>query len=241
MAAPRESLEGYLAFLRRERAEAFAADPPLRRAAKRLVPEAVVLPVRLAATALVAPRERRKAEALRAAGPVRLHLGASSNSKAGWTDVDLLLHPVDLAWNLLRPLPFPDSSVAAVFSEHVLEHLAYEQALALLRECRRVLAAGGVLRVAVPDAGRYLRAYPDDPDGFIERNRPARPTPLLAIQEAFTRHGHRSAYDLETLALLFRTAGFLEPRQAAFGESALEPCPDSESRAAESLYVEAAA
>jgi hypothetical protein len=46
-------------------------------------------------------------------------------------------------------------------------------------------------------------------------------------------------YDFETLALLLRAAGFDRPEQRAFGETALEPPPDSTHRRAETLYVEA--
>jgi len=54
-------------------------------------------------------------------------------------------------------LPFPDGSFAFIYSEHFLEHLYFDEALALLEECRRVLGPNGVVRTCVPDAD--LRTY----------------------------------------------------------------------------------
>jgi len=102
-----------------------------------------------------------------------------------------------------------------------------------------VLSPGGVMRIAVPDAGRYLLSYADGGRGLIDEYRPGRPTNLLAAQEIFYRHGHRSAWDLETLRLFVRAAGFEQCEGREFGASRIEPCPDSPHREQESLYAEA--
>ena len=96
-----------------------------------------------------------------------------------------------------------------------------------------------MLRVGVPDAEAYLRSYVDQDDQFIERMRPGRPTPMLAVQEVFQHHGHPSAYDRDTLVFLFEAAGFTGAERRPAGESDLDPCPDTPGRLAETLYVEA--
>lgn len=69
------------------------------------------------------------------------------------------------------PLPFPDGSVHFVYSEHFFEHLFFDEAVALLAECRRVLTRGGVVRTVVPDAD--LRTYEaPEPVGFPDRKMP---------------------------------------------------------------------
>lgn len=55
------------------------------------------------------------------------------------------------------PLPFSDGQLNMVFSEHFFEHLFFDEAISLMRECHRVIKSGGVLRVVVPDAD--LRTY----------------------------------------------------------------------------------
>ena len=189
-------------------------------------------------TSLLAPVERRRAERLLdAGGELRLHLGSGAHRLEDWVNVDLLGMPADLRWNVTRPLPFPDGSAAAVFLEHVLEHFPLGSALDLLEECRRVLASGGIVRVGVPDFGRYIVSYAGD-RAFLEGERPGRPTPLLAVAEVALGHGHRSVWDADTLELALTEAGFAEVRRREFGDSDLEPAPDSPERRGETVYAE---
>ena len=52
-------------------------------------------------------------------------------------------------------------------------------------------------------------------------------------------HGHRSAYDAETLVLLLEEAGFIEVDVRGFGESkALDPVPDLEVRRLDTIDAE---
>ena len=56
---------------------------------------------------------------------------------------------VDMVFDLRNGLPFDDDSVDEVVAIQVLEHL--EKPLTLLEEAYRVLKAGGIIDVAVPD------------------------------------------------------------------------------------------
>jgi predicted SAM-dependent methyltransferase len=185
------------------------------------------------------PLERRKARRLAQTRPLRLHLGSGSHALDGWVNVDLagVGHGVDLHWNLTRRLPFPDASVQAVFSEHVLEHFALATVMELLAECRRVLAPGGVLRAGVPDFGRYAESYAGDRE-FLEHMRPGRPTPLLALIEIVYSHRHRLAFDVETLERVLTEVGLLDVRRRSLGDSDLEPAPDYSKRDSDTVYVE---
>jgi predicted SAM-dependent methyltransferase len=189
-------------------------------------------------TALLAPRERRRAEQLLATHrPLLLHLGAGVHKPPGWVNVDVLGMSPDLYWDLRRQLPFPDGSAQGVLLEHVLEHFTLADDLDLLGECRRLLAPGGIVRVGVPDFGRYLESYAGD-GAFVDERRPGRPTRLLAVAEVALGHGHRSVWDGETLELLLREAGFGDVSRRSFGDSALEPAPDNPAREPETVYAE---
>ena len=61
--------------------------------------------------------------------------------------------------NLLARLPLADGSADAVYSSHFLEHIPREQVPGFLRECRRVLRAGGIIRLVTPDLENICRAY----------------------------------------------------------------------------------
>lgn len=195
--------------------------------------------LRTLATAAVRPMMLRKSRHWLANGqPHRLHLGCGRTILPGWLNVDLVgRQAVDLALDLRKPFPFPDRSIDAVFHEHLIEHLTYQDAVALLSECARVLRPGGVLRVSVPDFRRYLYSYVHGTD-FIETVRPGRFSPLIALSEVAYCYGHRSLWDAQTLSKVLETLG-LTPAETSFGQSRLEPCPDQASRANETLYVEA--
>jgi predicted SAM-dependent methyltransferase len=163
--------------------------------------------------------------------PLRLHLGSGFRYLEGWLNVDLVGAKTDVWLDLERPLPIGPGEVEAIFSEHLWEHLTPESGFRLLTECHRVLRSGGVFRIAVPDAGARLKAYP-------QRWRDGQMAPMSSINELFYGDRHKTMYDAETLREACRRAGFVEAEQRDFGESRLGPV-DSIGRGAESLYIEA--
>ena len=199
----------------------------------------------------VLPGRRRARSAWRGARGLKLNLGCGAHVLEGWVNVDAVRRPgVDLAQDLRRPLPLDDGSASLVFSHHVLEHLHYpDEALALLRECRRVLEPDGWLRVVVPDLDFYARSYTDGPEGHARlREMVGVTAPLDTPAEALNQglrlgEGHLFAYDAETLAGLLRLAGFSRVERSAFRQSGLGPelARDREQPwfQLESLYMEA--
>ena len=120
--------------------------------------------------------------------PRRLHLGCGTTAPAGWINLDgswnarLAKHPrlrsvlktlrlvprreAEIAWSpdvlihdVRKPLPFPEGSISEIYTAHMLEHLYFTEALRVLKECHRVLAPGGVLRVVVPDLRAIVMEY----------------------------------------------------------------------------------
>lgn len=207
--------------------------------------------VKVLGTRVLAPRSARRLRELRSSGPLLLNLGSGTHNVPGWVNVDLWgwhaawgVHP-DVVWDLRRPLPLPDGSVEGISMEHVLEHLPADVGLSAVEQCHRLLRPGGVLRLSVPDFGRYARSYAavltgsgEDAD-FLARQRPGRPTPLMAVSEVVYHHGHVSVWDAETLVALLRCAGFTDVEQSTYGQTRLSPVPDVPERRGESLYVEA--
>jgi SAM-dependent methyltransferase len=182
------------------------------------------------------PLSSRKLKKYSERKPLLLHLGCGYERKDGWINVDLVPGNVDLFWDLRNGIPFPESSVDAVFHEHLLEHLHKLDGLRFSAECLRVLKPGGVLRVVVPDAGSAIRGYVEDGDRYVGPF----PTGLMAIESLFYNDGHISMFDSDTLVLLLRAAGFTEVQQQQYGESWLTVAtPDSPSRRVGSLYVDA--
>lgn len=207
----------------------------------RLIPQSIRPQVRRVATDAIALRQRAVASRLVDGRVLRLNLGCGSLRLDGWVNVDLVGLPIDVAWNINRPLPFPDGSADAVFHEHVAEHLPADRSYIFLKECRRVLKVGGVMRAVVPDAEKYIRSYCDPRHEFLNSWREVEErglTPLLGLQEEFYGFGHRTIFDFETFEFFCRAAGFENVERRAFGDSRLQPCPDSEWRITDSFYAE---
>ena len=68
----------------------------------------------------------------------------------GWLGVDPFVETADVKAPMWE-LPYPDNSVAAIFSSHALEHVAKAQVPVTLKEWYRVLQPGGVLILRIPD------------------------------------------------------------------------------------------
>jgi SAM-dependent methyltransferase len=130
-----------------------------------------------------------------------------------------------------RPFPFADGTVAAIFCSHLLEHLAYEDALRCLREAHRVLQPGGVVRIAVPDLDRMVAEYrPEEADAWVMATFEAR--------QSRDAHRHKWMYNERTLAIALRSAGFATVERCRPREGR---CPDVGvlDNRYESLFMEA--
>jgi predicted SAM-dependent methyltransferase len=92
-------------------------------------------------------------------GLAYLNLGCGSHFFKEWNNLDRSGGEPVVRHDLRRPLPYPDNTFAAVYSSHVLEHLTPAQGKSLVREIHRVLAPGGVCRLAVPDLEQICKEY----------------------------------------------------------------------------------
>jgi SAM-dependent methyltransferase len=91
---------------------------------------------------------------------MKLNFGCGQRFSKGWVNIDFHSeHPEVKRVNLLRRLPFPDAHFDVVYSSHVLEHFTLRTAEAILREAWRILKAGGIIRVVVPDLESTCREY----------------------------------------------------------------------------------
>jgi predicted SAM-dependent methyltransferase len=178
-----------------------------------------------------------------------LDLGCGPNATPDFCNLDYTWHPgVDVCWDVTRGLPFADHYIGGIFTEHMLEHLPFADALTLLAECRRILRIGGVLRVVVPDGQLYLSEYAKHVAGetahmpYADGDKGAFPiaTPIVSLNRIFRDHGHQFIWDYETLRLALLRCGFMNVERRSFGKGA-DPrlLRDTEGRAVESLYVEA--
>lgn len=89
-----------------------------------------------------------------------LNLGCGERFHPDWTNLDYApSHPEVRPHDLRTGIPFSDETFEVVYHSHVLEHFEPTAGLHFLKECRRVLRPGGIIRVAVPDLERIARMY----------------------------------------------------------------------------------
>jgi predicted SAM-dependent methyltransferase len=198
--------------------------------------------------------------------PAKVHLGCGSFTPPGWINLDgswnawiskypffktilkkIRIIPAQIAEasydkNILihdvkNPLPFEDNSVKAIYSSHLLEHLYLSEAKSLLRECRRILVKGGIIRMVVPDLRSIVKEYlSNDESSSLEPRGDILNRKLLLRAEAPPAgnmtyklysllkdfHSHKWMYDAESLIYHFQEAGFLDVNNCDFQDSLID-------------------
>lgn len=161
--------------------------------------------------------------------------------------------------------PLANGSFEFVFAEHFIEHVPRSDAIAFLREARRLLRSdvGGVVRLSTPDLRLYAEAYADPKSDFFDRHLAAMTTGPMAganghltatgpamLNDLFHGYGHADGYvyDFEEVGRVLADAGLLPPagdcalERAAFGDSRWIPETakrlDDPTKAHESLYAD---
>ncbi len=186
---------------------------------------------------------------LATAGSKKLQIGCGRHYLPGWLNADY--HPKTrdvLHLDATRRLPFEDAQFDYVFSEHMIEHFTFPQGQDLLRECFRILAPGGVVRISTPDLEFLIDLYrPDEPparersavqaefiDHFLDTEIKERESSAPRDFDAFLINkfvrawGHLFIYDDKTLRYAMETAGFGEVVRCQLMESAHAPLRELE-------------
>lgn len=164
----------------------------------------------------------------------KLHLGCGGHFLDGWLNTDL--HPRSarvVRLDATRRFPFADGVFAFVYSEHLIEHVSVGEGAAMLRECFRVLAPGGRIRIATPDlafltalhqkslsplqqryVARAVAEMPEIPEGVgMEASRG------FVINRFLRAWGHRVIYDEPMLRAALESAGFVGVTECGLNES----------------------
>jgi predicted SAM-dependent methyltransferase len=194
----------------------------------------------------------------RTVGP-KVNLGSGPVQPAGWINVDnshrawlasrlplvdrtlvrlglipkTEFGPQVMIHNLNRRLPFANGSVSCIYAGEVWEHFEYADAARLTRECFRVLAPGGVLRICVPDGPEFWRKYLRLYEEQLAKPREERSAKALRdyvqmyFDDIVTRrswlgsigHKHKWQFDEVQLIELFERVGFAAVERMPFHQS----------------------
>lgn len=191
---------------------------------------------------LVLPWRWAQLQRMRQQTGVKLNIGCGPVLTEGWTGIDYRSPVADARCDIKRGLPFQDGSCRYIFCEHVFEHLDLRELRRVLRECHRVLAPGGVLRIIMPDLAAYVRAYVENDHAFCQSLYQTSLPRAAMLNKVFRATTHRFIHDYASIEAELLAAGFSSVYQSAFRQSAFPELNidlDLPHRIMESLYVEA--
>jgi len=194
-------------------------------------------------------------------GEIKINIGCGLSGIGGWHNLDnsptitlaripvlnrLLKTP---AWpsdvrryDVRKGLRFADGSVRYIYSSHTFEHFTYAESLAIAKECFRVLAPQGILRIVVPDLELIVREYLTDAKPLAAQTFLSRLSLNHSLQDVVhPGSNHSQMFDAKALTHLTREAGFEQVEVSSYRNSAIPEIDqiELEVRRRESLYVEA--
>lgn len=134
-------------------------------------------------------------------------------------------------------LPFEDNSYEGAFSEHVVEHLYFEESKFLLKEICRVIKKNCIFRCTVPGLDIYIDNYNNKKkDKYFSEFTSG----CDAIRDLTCNYGHLSVWDEETLKRELLNAGFSTVKIYKFGNGEnLDLIKDQKERSFQTIYLEA--
>jgi predicted SAM-dependent methyltransferase len=202
--------------------------------------------------AAIARASRKGAKRLLAlsdgATDLRVHLGAGTDVRDGWVNIDLPPGlPGVIGHDLRTGLPMKDGSAAFIYSSHFLEHLRYGDAIRLLADCHRVLRPSGSFRACLPDFSACFERYVAGDDEFFSLL-PMDSADRLVTADTATRidwmnrvvhenGAHHYCWDAEKIAVVLVHLGFRDVH-----ETTISPLdPSDPQRVRYSFYVDATA
>jgi predicted SAM-dependent methyltransferase len=150
----------------------------------------------------------------------KLHIGCGGNILNGWLNSDYLSRSSRIVYlDAAKTFPFKNGEFDYVFSEHMIEHVPYQQGLQMLFECLRVLKPKGKLRISTPDLSFLIDLYRSDKSELqmefikhaIDKHIEYAPyyEDTFVINNYMRAWGHKFIYDEKTLRYLLEKVGFV--------------------------------
>ena len=150
----------------------------------------------------------------------KIHIGCGCQIRPKWFNVDFQpFYKGAYYLDVTKKFPFPNATFVRAFSEHMIEHITFDQGLLFLHELFRVMKPGGRVRIATPNlrtlAELYAESKTTEQDTYIRNVIDTYNPSVGAYLEGFAINqlfgfGHRFLYDRQTLGLILGKAGFVE-------------------------------
>jgi predicted SAM-dependent methyltransferase len=159
----------------------------------------------------------------------KLQIGAQSNSVDGWLNVDIEPKSGEVVYmDAIKLFPFEANTFDFIFTEHMIEHISFNEGDFMLRECFRVMKKGGKIRVVTPNLKFLIELYQESKtetqedylrfsQKYFKNQEPELDT--LVINNFFRDWGHQFIHDEKSLRYLLEKAGFQQISLTKVNES----------------------
>lgn len=162
-----------------------------------------------------------------------LQIGAQNHPIHNWLNVDIRPRSTQVMYmDATKKFPIDDGVFDFVFSEHMIEHIGFNDGLFMLGECHRILKKGGKIRISTPDLKFLISLYQEPKSGAQEkyiqfskrymRDLKVPITDTIVINNFFRDWGHQFIYDAKTLMAALSSVGFMNITFPRVSESSSE-------------------
>jgi len=151
----------------------------------------------------------------------KLQIGCGGNELDGWLNTNFYPRKYQiLHLDVIKPFPFKADTFDYIFSEHMIEHITFDQGLIMLKECWRVMKPKAKIRIATPNLFFLIDLLNDSPNDLqqaymkwnTENFIPTAPyeNGVFVLNNYVRNWGHLFIYDLKTLKHSLESCGFVD-------------------------------
>ena len=146
----------------------------------------------------------------------KLHIGAGNRKIKDWLNTDIGNKSIMPVVDVTKKFPFNTKTFDYVFSEHMIEHIKYQDGVKMLKESFRVLKSNGKIRISTPDLQFLIDLYLNEKDqlqkDYIEwscKNYQLTEGSIVeVVNNYFQSWGHQFIYDKNTIENTLKAVGF---------------------------------
>ena len=146
----------------------------------------------------------------------KLHIGAGNRKIKDWLNTDIGNKSIMPVVDVTKKFPFNTKTFDYVFSEHMIEHIKYQDGVKMLKESFRVLKSNGKIRISTPDLQFLIDLYLNEKDqlqkDYIEwscKNYQLTEGSIVeVVNNYFQSWGYQFIYDKNTIENTLKAVGF---------------------------------
>ncbi len=158
----------------------------------------------------------------------KLQVGSSISNLEDWLASDLIPTTSNcIMLDATKKFPFSDNTFDYIYSEHMIEHITWDDGQKMLLESFRILKPGGKIRIATPNMSTFVGFYTGKTTKTSEKyiewitekyiKGIDMYKPAFVLNNLFKNWNHQFIYDQELLGLALQKSGFKDIKTVSYG------------------------